>query len=113
MGFEPPQPHKSSANAALPNSDIRFPTLAELNAEIFQWECGEEERLLADNFLYIDTKVFAVTRSQAAARERGPSPPIEAPPAPRIPAMPDHNKHFEKYRQITFHFTPRPWISSF
>ena len=72
---------------------IHFPTLAELNAELFEWEPGEEDNILQDEALCVETEVFAVTRSQAAKSPSAPSlkpdplPPIEAPPSPCVPEI--------------------------
>ena len=86
-GFAPSQPSKAFvANPAIPTEvDIEFPTLAELNAECFQWDEGEEDLMMADDSLCKEIEVFAVTRFQAEAAKRPPPPPIEAHPAPRVP----------------------------
>ena len=38
-GFQPSQPFKTSVQAATPavGSDVRFPTLSKMNAELFEW----------------------------------------------------------------------------
>ena len=73
---------------------IHFPTLAELNAELFEWDPEEEDAMLQDEAIYNDTEIFAVTRSQAAKSPGlekttkpapNPTPPIQAYPAPRVP----------------------------
>ena len=89
-GFQPPQPHKSTSLPVLSDSgseDIKFPTLAELNAELFDWEDGEEETMLANEPLCADIEVFATTRSQSAAAKRKPLPPIDPPDAPKVPEI--------------------------
>lgn len=69
-GFEPPQPFKTAALSAITfDADpIKFPSRAKLNAEIFDWQDGEEKAVLADLSLCKEVKVFATTRSQAAAK---------------------------------------------
>ena len=66
---------------------MHFPTLAELNAECLEWGEDEMDLVMADESLCVETEIFAVTRSQAAASERAPLPPEQAPPAPRIPEI--------------------------
>ena len=77
------------ANPALPSDDddVHFPTLAELNAECFQWDEGEDDLVYQDNSLCQEIKVFAVTRSQAAAAKGPPPPPVKAPPPFRVPEI--------------------------
>ena len=79
--FRPPQPHKISSHPVIPSTEdnIKFPSLAELNAEIFDWQEGEEEIVLADHSLCADIEIF----SAAAV----PPPPILAPVAPRVPGI--------------------------
>ena len=92
-GFEPIQPHKASSHPAIPSADdqIKFPSLAELNAECFEWLEGEEETVFADHSLCADIEVFTTTQSQSAAAADpippalDPPPPIQAPPAPYVP----------------------------
>ena len=58
-GFEPPQPFKTVACPALPDQEeIHFPTLAELNAELFEWDPEEEEAMLQDESIYNDTEII-------------------------------------------------------
>ena len=85
--------------------EIHFPTLAELNAEISEWDPEEEDAMLQDEAIYNDTEVFAVTRSQASKSpgvERptesalDPTPPIQAPPAPRVPEIGPLTAHILK-----------------
>ena len=78
-GFQPPQPHKSTSLPVLSDSgseDIKFPTLAELNAELFDWEDGEEETMLANEPLCADIEVFATTRPNRQQRSASPSHPL-------------------------------------
>ena len=92
-GFEPIQPHKSSSHPAMPSADdqIKFSSLAELNAECFECLEIEEETVFADHSLSADIEVFATTRyhSDAAADRSPPAldppPPIQALPAPHVP----------------------------
>ena len=88
-GFEPHNPYKVAAHAVThsDDNDIKFPTLAELNAECFEFEEGEEDLLLADDSLCQMVEIFAVTRSQSTANKRGPPPPVQAPPAPKVPLI--------------------------
>ena len=88
-GFKPPQPFKkAAANPAIRSEeDIKFPTLAELNAECFEWNEGEEDLVLTDDSLCEEIEVFAVTRSQHQAAKRAPPPPLEAPPSSRVPDL--------------------------
>ena len=78
-GFKPAEPFKLPvANPALQSEDdVTFPTLAELNAECFEWDEGEEDLVYQDDSLCQDIEIFAVTRSQAAAAKRPPPPPVE------------------------------------
>ena len=59
-GYTPAQPYKAApANPAIPaEDDIRFPTLAELNSECFQWDEGEEDLILADPSLCQEIEVL-------------------------------------------------------
>ena len=41
--------------------------------------------MMAADSLYKEIEVFAITHSKAEAAKRPPPPPIEAPPAPRVP----------------------------
>ena len=86
-GFAPTQPFKiaTAISAMQPLDDIKFPSLAELNANCFQWAEGEEDLVLNDNSLCEEIEIFAVTRSQSAAPKRSPPPPIEAPAPSRVP----------------------------
>ena len=86
-GFAPTQPFKiaTAISAMQPLDDITFPSLAELNADCFQWAEGEEDLVLNDNSLCEEIEIFAVTRSQSAAPKRSPPPPIEAPAPSRVP----------------------------
>ena len=59
------------------NTGTWFPSLAELNAELFDWDEGEEEAVLADDSLISDIEIFAATSA--------PTPPKPAPPSPVVP----------------------------
>lgn len=92
-GFEPHSPYKTPAPIALlaeHEEEIKFPTLAELNAECFEFDEGEED-LILDKSLCQAIEIFATTRSQSAsqakAAKRGPPAPIEALKAPRVPEI--------------------------
>lgn len=65
-GFEPSQPFKSltTVGSAAIDEDIKFPSLAELNADCFDWREEEEAELLHNDTLCEEFEVFAVTRSQ-------------------------------------------------
>ena len=88
-GFEPCQPYKTAAamTLAVEEEIIKFPTLAELNEECFEWEEGEEDLVQDDESLCTVIEIFALTRSQTASAKRIPPPPREAPPASTVPAI--------------------------
>jgi hypothetical protein len=84
-GFQPPQPFNfAQILTTMPEAseNIHFPTLAELNAELFDWHPGEEEALAADESLCIELDVFTVDTSATLP------PPIPA-AAPASPLVPD------------------------
>ena len=60
-GFQPSQPFKTSFHAATPSvsSDVIFPTLEKLNAELFEWNKNEEDMVFVDNSLCVDIEVFS------------------------------------------------------
>ena len=55
-GFYPSQSFKTSVHAETPavGSDVRFTTLAKLNAEFFLWDENKEEIVFADYLLCVD-----------------------------------------------------------
>ena len=55
-GFHTSQPFNTSVHATTPSvgSDVRFQTLAELNADLFQWNENEEDMMFADDLLCVD-----------------------------------------------------------
>ena len=65
--------------------EVQFPTLAQLNAEIFEREDGEEELSMSDDSFCSKIEVFVITCSQAIAAKRGHPPPFEPPQASRVP----------------------------
>ena len=82
-GFKPSQPFNFS-NVTIAhtsaNTSIHFPTLSELNEELFDWIPGEEDILAADDSLTIELDVFA-----AGITRLPPPTPIVAPSTPIIP----------------------------
>ena len=80
-GFQPRQPHVVSANSAFPSAseDITFPSLAELNADCFEWDKGEEDVITDDHSLCADAEICASVPT--------PRPPAQAPPTPLVPAI--------------------------
>ena len=100
--------------------EIHFPTLAELNAEISEWDPEEEDAMLQDEAIYNDTENFAVTRSRAAkspglGRTKelapNPTPPIQAPPAPRVPEIgPLTANILRSSDRLFFYCASRAWI---
>ena len=83
-GFQSPQPfHFAQILTTMPaaSENIHFPTLAELNAELFDWHPGEEDALAADESLCIELDVFTVDTFTTL-------PPTPA-PAPASPLVPD------------------------
>ena len=78
-GFQPSQLFKTTFHATTPavGSDVRFPTLAEPNDELFEWNENEKEMVFADDSLYVDIEVFATATT--------PRPPTQAPIAPSVP----------------------------
>jgi len=72
-GFEPVQPvNFASFNVDVDTSPLHFPTLAELNAEMFDWHPGEAASVLADDSLCQQLDVF----SSAMTTQPPPSPPL-------------------------------------
>ena len=62
-GFNPSEPYKThtvSFKSTDTTSPIHFPTLAELNSELFEWEEGKEDRLFSDNSLCSHVEIFSV-----------------------------------------------------
>jgi hypothetical protein len=80
-GFQPRQPHVASSHPAFPSTseDIKFPSLAELNADCFEWDEGEEDIVTADHSLCADIEVFTSVPT--------PLPPAQAPPTPSVPEI--------------------------
>ena len=81
-GFTPSQPFKTASiglSSADDNIGTRFPTLAELNAELFDWDEGEEEAVMADDSLISDIEIFSATPA--------PIPPTPAPASPSVPDL--------------------------
>ena len=78
-GFHPSQPFKTSVHSATPSvgSDVRFPTLDELNAVFFEWNKNEEEMVFADELLCVGIEVFDAAPT--------PRPPNQAPISPSVP----------------------------
>ena len=64
-GFKPVQPFKAQTYATIAMTDenegTQFPSLAELNAECFDWYPGEETEVLANDLLNATIEIFAVT----------------------------------------------------
>ena len=78
-GFQHSQPFKTYVHAAIPaiGSDVVFPTLEEMNAELFKCNENEEEMVFADDSLCVDIEGFAAAPT--------PCPPTQAPISPSIP----------------------------
>ena len=84
-GFHPTEPFKPaefSVMAALPaEEDIKFPTLAELLAECFDWDEGEERIVLANDSLCEQVEIFSTNVLPS------PLPPTIAPTVPTLPLI--------------------------
>ena len=80
-GFQTSQPFKTSVHSEIPSvgSDVIFPTLAKLNAELFDWNENEEEMVFVDDSLCVDIEVFAAAPT--------PHPSIQAPISPSVPEI--------------------------
>ena len=80
-GFHPSQPFKNSVHSEIPavGSDVRFTTLAEPNAQLFEWNENKEDMVSADDSLCVDIEVFADAPT--------PSPPTQAPIATSVPEV--------------------------
>ena len=84
--FTPSQPFKESQlgpalNGLTSSTDILFPSLADLNAELFEWNEGEEESVLANDSLCTPFDIFNT------AAVTSPLPPTHAPTAPSVPLI--------------------------
>ena len=77
--FMPLEPHQETdACLAIPKEEddpLSFLSLAELNADLFDWHDGEEDAVYADESLCAEIELYALTRSHAAAKKRPPLPP--------------------------------------
>ena len=78
-GFKPHSLCKTAVSVAMSvdDDDIKFPTLAELNAECSEFDEGEEDLLLSDDSLCRTVEVFVVTLSQANTNRRGSLLPLD------------------------------------
>ena len=84
-GFKPTQPFNfASVTVSVTTADdaIHFPTLDELNKDLFDWHNGEEAALYANESLCIELDVFA---SMPTTIRPPPSPT----PTPATPIVPD------------------------
>ena len=80
-GFHPSQPFKTSIHSATPyvGSDVRFPNLAKMNSELFEWNENEEDMVFVDDSICVDIEVFATAPT--------PCPPTQAPISPSVPEI--------------------------
>ena len=80
-GFETRQPYAASSYPVIPSTskDIKFPSLAKLNANCFEWDEGEEDMVTSDHSLCADIEVFTAAPT--------PLPPAQAPPTPLVPEV--------------------------
>ena len=82
MGFHPTEPFKPSEFSVMvalpPDDDIKFPTLAELLAECFDWDEEEERIVLANDSLCKQVEMFSTNVLPS------PLPPTIAPSAPTL-----------------------------
>ena len=74
-GFEPCQPYKTATAVTLVVEEelIRFPTLAELNEECFEWEEGEEDLVQDDESLCTVIDFFCINTRSIFYCEENPS----------------------------------------
>ena len=89
-GFKPTQPFNSVSIHLASSADdsIHFPSLSELNAEMFEWYSGEEEALAVTKSLCIELDVFAINASAEPTPQPIPTP-TAAPLAPVLPTLSD------------------------
>ena len=84
-GFKPVQPINFTLfNVDANSSHIHFPTLDELNAELYDWHPGEREAVFADDSLCQQLDIFA-----SSVATSGPDPPTPAPATPVAPTAID------------------------
>ena len=87
QGFQPYQPFQVAEGTAVLSVtlvDTTFPSLAELNDELFDWEPGEADRVLSDSDLYTPIEVYEASIIQPGP-QRDPLPmPLAVPATPSL-----------------------------
>ena len=87
------------------NDDTVFPSLAELMAELFDWNGGKQDAVLANDSLCEHVEIFSISVIPS------PSPPTVAPVAPSLPLIgPLIASLMSSAKKRVLYLSLRPWL---